>query len=95
MNTNEENEVKQTININVPDVYHNGIDDNFGKGKVIANTLKKIVKDITNASFVKILKFFTTFTLFSFCCITAFFCYLANLTIIIQIKLIIVIVIIK
>lgn len=75
MNTNEENEVKQTININVPDVYHNGIDDNFGKGKVIANTLKKTVKDITNASFVKILKFFTTFTLFSFCCITAFFCY--------------------
>lgn len=57
MNTNEENEVKQTININVPDVYHNGIDDNFGKGKVIANTLKKTVKDITNASFVKILKF--------------------------------------
>lgn len=75
MNTNEENEVKQTININVPDVYHNGIYDNFGKGKVIANTLKKTVNDITNASFVKILKFFTIFTLFSLCCITAFFCY--------------------
>ena len=64
MNTNEENEVKQTININVPDIYHNGIDDNFGKGKVIANTLKKTVKDITNASFVKILKFYNIHVVF-------------------------------
>lgn len=75
MSTNDDKELKQTININVPDVYNSDIDNKIGKWKLIAITIKKTVKDISNANFFKILKFLTTFMLFTFCCITGFFCY--------------------
>ena len=75
MNDIKEKELNQTININVPQ-HSNGEDaGKLGKVNVFVKTIKKVVKEVANASFLKIIKFFIAFMLFIFCSAAAFFCY--------------------
>ena len=75
MNDIKEKELNQTININVPQ-HSNGEDaGKLGKVNVFVKTIKKIVDEVANASFLKIIKFFIAFMLFIFCSAAAFFCY--------------------
>lgn len=75
MNDNKGKELNQTININVPE-HSNGDDEGkLEKVNAFVKTIKKVVDEVANASFLKIIKFFIAFILFIFCTGTAFFCY--------------------
>ena len=75
MNDIKGKELNQTININVPQ-HSNGEDaGKLGKVNVFVKTIKKVVDEVANASFLKIIKFFIAFILFIFCSAAAFFCY--------------------
>ena len=75
MNDIKEKELNQIININVPQ-HSNGEDaGKLGKVNVFVKTIKKVVDEVANASFLKIIKFFIAFILFIFCSAAAFFCY--------------------
>ena len=75
MNDDKEKELNQTININVPKSSHEEDEGKLGKVNAFVKTIKKVVKEVANASFLKIIKFFIAFILFIFCTGTAFFCY--------------------
>ena len=67
MNDIKGKELNQTININVPQ-HSNGEDaGKLGKVNVFVKTIKKVVDEVANASFLKIIKFFIAFILFIFC----------------------------
>ena len=75
MNDNKEKELNQTININVPKSSREEDEGKLGKVNAFVKTIKKVVNEVANASFLKIIKFFITFLLFIFCSAAAFFCY--------------------
>lgn len=75
MTVNDDKDVQQTININVSDACKEHDKGKFEKANILTSTLKKGVKEVTNASFLKIIKFFLTLIMFLFCATTAFFCY--------------------
>ena len=75
MNDIKEKELNQTININVPKPSHEEDEGKLGKVNAFVKTIKKVVKEVANASFLKIIKFFIAFMLFIFCSAAAFFCY--------------------
>ena len=75
MNDNKEKELNQTININVPESSHEEDEGKLGKVNAFVKTIKKVVNEVANASFLKIIKFFFAFMLFIFCTVSAFFCY--------------------
>lgn len=75
MNDTKGKELNQTININVPKSSHEEDEGKLGKVNAFVKTIKKVVKEVANASFLKIIKFFIAFMLFIFCTGTAFFCY--------------------
>lgn len=75
MNDDKEKELNQTININVPKSSHEEDEGKLGKVNAFVKTIKKVVKEVANASFLKIIKFFFAFMLFIFCAASAFFCY--------------------
>ena len=75
MNDNKEKELNQTININVPEFSHEEDGGKLGKVNAFLKTIKKVVNEVANASFLKIIKFFFAFMLFIFCTASAFFCY--------------------
>lgn len=75
MNDTKEKELNQTININVPKSSHEEDEGKLGKVNAFVKTIKKVVNEVANASFLKIIKFFIAFMLFIFCTASAFFCY--------------------
>ena len=75
MNVNEERELNQTININVPKSSNEDDNGSLGKANMVIKNVKRGINEVANASFLKIIKFFTAFMLFMFCATTAFFCY--------------------